>query len=65
MRMLQLPKTVLVSDVEVSGNDWVGLWIKSKGAVTLTKVNASDNGFDGGIFVDNALCEWDEYTVDY
>ena len=58
------PKTVLISNVETSGNDWIGIWIRSSGAITLTNVNASDNGFDGGINLENALCTWDEFTGD-
>ena len=50
-----LPKTITITNVETYGNDWAGIWAMAKGVITLTKVNASDNGYDGGIYVDNCL----------
>ncbi len=48
------PKTVLVSDCEVSGNDWHGLFVYSKGNITLTNISADTNHLSG-VFADNCL----------
>jgi hypothetical protein len=50
-----LPKTVQVRNVEAYGNDWIGVWVGSKGTITLTNVTVSDNGYEGGIHLDNCL----------
>jgi putative surface-exposed virulence protein len=48
------PKTVLISDCEVSGNDWHGLFVYSKGNITLTNISADTNHISG-VFADNCL----------
>jgi hypothetical protein len=48
------PKTVLISDCEVSGNDWHGLFVWSKGNITITNVSADTNHLSG-VFADNCL----------
>jgi hypothetical protein len=48
------PKTVLISDCEVSGNDWHGLFVYSKGNITLTNIGADTNHLSG-VFADNCL----------
>ena len=34
-------------------NDWAGVWIWSRGNITLTNVSANDNHSEAGIHVDN------------
>lgn len=48
------PKTVMISDCYVSGNDWHGLFVWSKGNITLTNISADTNHLSG-VFTDNCL----------
>jgi len=47
------PRTVSLSNSNAGENDWVGVWIWSRGNITLTNVSANDNHTEAGIHVDN------------
>jgi len=52
-------RTVVVTNADLFRNNRAGMWLVSRGAVTLTNVGASENGYDGGIHVENAFCYYD------
>ncbi len=50
---------VLVSNTNAQGNEWNGLYVRSKGAITLAAMNVTENGEGGGIYLKNDYCYYD------
>ena len=46
-------RTVTLTNSNAGENDWVGVWIWSRGNITLNNVSANDNHTEAGIHVDN------------
>lgn len=48
------PRTVTLTNSTTGENDWVGVWIFSRGNIVLTDVSAYNN-YQGGIHLDNCM----------
>jgi len=49
------PTTVSISESSFYENNWSGLYLLARGNVTLTNVNANNNQWGDGVYIDNAL----------
>ncbi len=53
----------MVTNANLDSNNWIGMWSQLRGAVTLTNVTATNNGYESGIHLDNMYCYYDNVVL--